>query len=70
MTKFRCIRSGNLVSFSNEDDIKHMRAHEGYEEVKNEDAKEAKQEVPVQIPNAEKVLKKRGRQQKEAVTEI
>ena len=58
------------MSFSSEDDIKHMRTHEGYEEVKNEDAKEAKQEVPVQVANAQEVLKKRGRPSKKAVMEI
>lgn len=33
MTQFRCKRSGNLVSFTNEDDIKGLRKHEGYTEV-------------------------------------
>ncbi len=30
---FRCKRSGNVVSFTNENDISGMRKHEGYEEV-------------------------------------
>tara|TARA_R110000787_G_scaffold28889_3_gene78621 strand:- start:38 stop:229 length:192 start_codon:yes stop_codon:yes gene_type:complete len=30
---FRCLRSGNTVSFSNESDIQSTRDHEGYEEV-------------------------------------
>jgi hypothetical protein len=30
---FRCKRSGNLVSFTNENDIEGLRAHEGYTEV-------------------------------------
>ena len=67
MTKFRCKRSGNFVAFSGEDDIKHMRTHEGYEEVTNE----ANADETVQIPQAAeaKVLKKRGRPRK-AVMEI
>lgn len=31
---FRCKRSGNTVSFFDENDIESMRKHEGYEEVK------------------------------------
>ena len=34
MVKFKCVRSGNTVSFSNEDDIKGLRSHEGYVELK------------------------------------
>jgi hypothetical protein len=30
---FRCKRSGNTVSFHNEDDIAGLRKHEGYTEV-------------------------------------
>jgi len=33
MTTFRCKRSGNTVSFTNENDIAGLRLHEGYEEV-------------------------------------
>jgi hypothetical protein len=33
MATFRCKRSGNTVSFTNPDDIKQMRVHEGYEEI-------------------------------------
>lgn len=33
MTTFKCKRSGNTVSFLNEDDIRQMRVHEGYDEV-------------------------------------
>ena len=33
---FRCKRSGNTVSFTNEDDIKQLRSHEGYEEIKDD----------------------------------
>ena len=32
---FRCKRSGNCVSFTNENDIAGLRKHEGYEEVKD-----------------------------------
>lgn len=33
MKTFRCKRSGNTVSFTNENDIAGLRKHEGYEEV-------------------------------------
>lgn len=68
MVVFRCKRSGNFVSFNNEDDIKQLRAHESYEEVKDEANADEAIEIP-QAPEAE-VLKKRGRPRKDAVTEI
>lgn len=40
---FKCVRSGNLVSFTNENDIEGLRKHEGYTEVKqNEEVKDKK----------------------------
>lgn len=36
MVSFNCKRSGNVVSFNDENDIEKMRNHEGYEEVKYE----------------------------------
>jgi len=53
MTKvtFQCKRSGNFVSFSNENDIAGMRKHEGYKEISNEIKEE------VQAP-AKEVLKR------------
>jgi len=30
---FKCKRSGNIISFVNEDDIASTRTHEGYEEI-------------------------------------
>ena len=37
-TTFRCIRSGNTVSFIHDHDIEQMRKHEGYVELKDESA--------------------------------
>ena len=38
---FQCKRSGNTVSFTNEQDIRGLRQHEGYIEIKeNENGKE------------------------------
>lgn len=34
---FKCKRSGNLVSFTNENDIEQLRKHEGYSEVKQDE---------------------------------
>lgn len=36
MVTFRCLRSGNTVSFTDEGDIAGLRTHEGYEEILNE----------------------------------
>jgi hypothetical protein len=67
MVKFRCKRSGNSVSFSNEDDIRQMRSHESYEEIKDEtDARsdevqrQEASETQVLIPE----VKRRGRPRK------
>ena len=53
MTKvtFQCVRSGNRVSFTNENDIAGLRKHEGYKEILDE----VKEEV--QAP-AKEVLKR------------
>ena len=62
MATFRCIRSGNVVSFHNQDDILGLRKHEGYMEIKDETSTDAPVEVP-QAPKAQ-VLKQRGRPRK------
>lgn len=64
ITTFRCLRSGNCVSFSNENDIAGLRKHEGYIEVKengNEEIKESK--IPEDA--GKEVLKKVGRPKKD-----
>lgn len=57
MTKvtFQCIRSGNRVSFTNENDIEGLRKHEGYREIKDGNQEE------VQAPAKEVLTIKRGR---------
>lgn len=57
MVTFRCKRSGNLVSFTNENDIAGLRKHEGYEEVK--DVMQEEITDAIAPPAAE--VKKRGR---------
>lgn len=66
MVKFQCKRSGNFVSFTNEDDIRGLRLHEGYIEVKEIENEEIKKEVKeeVLIPEFTKVNKQRGRPKK------
>lgn len=54
---FKCIRSGNTVSFSNADDIAGLRKHEGYIEVSNVETPKAIQTVTVEAPQKE-VLKR------------
>ena len=53
------------MAFSGEDDINHMRTHEGYEEIKDETNSDEAIQVP-QAAEAE-VLKKRGRPRKEVM---
>ena len=65
MVRFRCKRSGNFVAFSSEDDINHMRKHEGYEEIQHETSPDEAVQIP-QAPQAE-VLKKRVRPRKEVM---
>jgi hypothetical protein len=60
MITFKCKRSGNLVSFSNEDDIRGLRQHEGYSEVKDAETNETIEVQSQQAP-PEKVLKRMGR---------
>jgi hypothetical protein len=55
---FRCLRSGNTVSFIHDHDIEQLRKHEGYVEVKDESAV-----PPVEQPLSEPI-KPRGRPRK------
>jgi len=65
MATFQCKRSGNRVSFSNEDDIRGLREHEGYTEVFDGPVKvvETKFETPSFLQPVEHV-KQRGRPKK------
>ena len=67
MVSFRCKRSGNLVSFINEGDIQGLRAHEGYEEIKDEKANEKPDEKTNESAVAESStrLRLRGRPKKQ-----
>jgi hypothetical protein len=53
---FRCVRSGNTVAFSNENDIAAMRIHQSYVEVKDDQAAETVQVQANKTPSKE-VLK-------------
>jgi|TARA_R110000803_G_scaffold145785_4_gene211561 hypothetical protein len=44
MVTFKCVASGNTVSFSSEMDIKEMKKHDGYVEVPNKEVKVEKKE--------------------------
>ena len=59
MATFQCKASGNRVSFSNEDDIRGLREHEGYFEV----FEEPKDETPSFLKPVE-IVKQRGRPKK------
>lgn len=71
MVTFKCIRSGNCVSFSKENDIAGLRLHPGYIEVKeNENGNEESKEVEIPEDAGKEVLKRevlrlRGRPKKE-----
>ena len=53
---FRCVRSGNTVAFSNENDITAMRIHQSYVEVKDAQTAETVQIEPPK-ETSKKVLK-------------
>lgn len=63
MTKvtFKCKRSGNLVSFTNENDIEGLRKHEGYVEIVDVEASKTIQAEPTKAPSKEVLTLKRGR---------
>lgn len=63
---FRCKQSGNLVGFSNEDDIAIMRKEEHYEEV-SQSTSEAKEQAAPALPDNQP--KRRGRLKKEPAEE-
>ena len=69
LVTFKCLRSGNCVSFSNENDIAGLRKHEGYIEVKeNENEKSKEVEIPEDAGKEvlkREVLRLRGRPKKE-----
>ena len=61
--RFKCKRSGNIVSFSNEGDIAGLRKHEGYDEITSDP-------VPAPMTFETPVIveaKRRGRKRKELV---
>jgi hypothetical protein len=58
---FRCKRSGNTVSFTNENDIEGLRKHEGYDEVKDVETSETLKVEPQQTPTQEVLKRKPGR---------
>lgn len=55
---FQCKRSGNFVSFTNDDDIRGLRQHEGYREINNAQTTETIK-VESQQTSSEEVLKRK-----------
>jgi hypothetical protein len=45
MVTFKCVASGNTVSFESEMDIREMRKHDGYVEVTKPEVKVEKKET-------------------------
>jgi hypothetical protein len=64
MVTFMCKRSGNKVSFTNENDIAGLRNHEGYTEVQNETTSTEKTTETIQKTETLPNVKKRGRPRK------
>jgi hypothetical protein len=65
---FKCKRSGNTVSFTNENDIEGLRKHEGYTEVKDVETVKTIQ-VESQETSPKEVLR-RGRPPKMGVPQF
>jgi len=59
MAKFRCLRSGNIVEFTQAVDIDSMVGHEGYERVIEDGEAVVVVQEPVQVLPL--VVKPRGR---------
>jgi len=64
ITSFKCTRSGNVVSFTNQDDIAGLRKHEGYIEVKEIASEHVKIKT---VGTQEPIIQKRGRPSKAAI---
>jgi hypothetical protein len=58
---FRCNRSGNTVSFTNENDIEGLRKHESYTEVKDVETTQTIENKPPTPPSQEVLKRKPGR---------
>ena len=60
MTKvtFQCVRSGNHVSFTNDNDIAGLRKHEGYREVIENEIKEEIQASPKEVLTLKRCMPK------------
>ena len=64
MATFRCLQSGNTVTFTQQVDIDSMRGHQGYVRLDEQQEPEIKP-LPMTAPVA---VKRMGRPRKEAVT--
>ncbi len=65
MATFRCLASGNTVTFTLQHDIDSMRGHSGYVRVDEEQVQEPVKELPLTAPE-----KRMGRPRKAAQTEV
>jgi len=61
MATFRCLASGNTVTFTLQHDIDSMRGHSGYVRVDEEQIQESVKELPLTAPTP---VKRMGRPRK------
>ena len=66
MATFRCLASGNTVTFTLQHDIDTMRGHSGYVRVDEVQVQESVKELPMTAPTP---AKRMGRPRKAAPTE-
>jgi hypothetical protein len=67
MATFRCLQSGNTVTFTLQHDIDSMRGHQGYVRIDDEAQKEAFDAVPMpsgMVMTPPEQIKRRGRPRK------
>jgi hypothetical protein len=65
MATYRCLASGNTVTFTLQHDIDSMRGHGGYVRVDEDQVQESVKELPLTAPE-----KRMGRPRKVAPTEV
>ena len=66
MATFRCLQSGNTVSFTLQHDIDSMKGHQGYVRIDEQEEVTIKSEVRTDTPFMPPVVRRMGRPKKVA----
>jgi hypothetical protein len=66
MATFRCLQSGNTVSFTLQHDIDSMKGHQGYVRIDEQEVSDIPDEVRKDTPFTPPVVRRMGRPRKVA----